>query len=348
MFVGGFLVALLPLWLFQAQVLGHPLGLHAARQVPWGQGLGVFLEERWSVLRVVLMNCHAQEWISLVCGVSYLVLLGWQPRVSRARASVVVPLTAGLAALTGAVVLAGHLTSPMPIRYLLTANSLFAVSPILVLALLRVQPVDSELRDGDSAPGKAASTQRLLWLIVLAYAAVYVLLAPRRSASGIHWGCRYLLPLYPLLGTLAASTLCSWWRGETRRSFGHLAVIGAALGLSVLMQMYSVGLAYQRKRFCADLNHLVARRPEQTVVALGWFLPQELSSNFFSKRMFLPPRQADVAQLLARLQAAGEREVLLVVSPPQREADLAEGILLEDSLNSISVALYPLRLDGGE
>lgn len=346
MFVGGLLVALLPLWLFQAHTLGHLLGLHAAMQVPWAHGLGVFLEQRWSVFRVVLLNCHAQTWASLGCGGGFLLLLAWYPRVSRERASALVPLLAGLAALAGAVVLAGHLASPQPIRYLLTANGLFAVSPILVLALLRVRSSASDPAGGDSALDAAVSTQRLLWLIVVLYAAAYVLLTPRQSAGGIHWGCRYLLPLYPLLGGLAATTLSQWWRGEQRRRAGHLAVIGAALVLSVTLQLYSVGLAYQRKRFCADLNQLVARRPEQTIIAFSWFLPQELSSNFFSKRIFLSPSQADTQELLARLQVAGTREVLLVVSPPHPDVNLPNGMLLEDSLNSISVALYPIPLSG--
>lgn len=87
-----------------------------------------------------------------------------------------------LAGLGGAAVMAGHLMTERPVRWLLDANGLFAVSPILVLAMLRRRAPDATSQSAVPTD-RAGRVQRALWLITLLYVLLYVLLTPKRHGD---------------------------------------------------------------------------------------------------------------------------------------------------------------------
>src|SRR5438046_287157 len=64
-------------------------------------------------------------------------------------------------------------------------------------------------------------------------------------------------------------------------------LIGACLALALALQLWSLHLLFRRVAFSAALNDAVMRRPESAVIAVGWFLPQELAHVFYNKQIFL-------------------------------------------------------------
>jgi hypothetical protein len=118
-----------------------------------------------------------------------------------------------------------------------------------------------------------------------------------------------------------------------------------ALALSISMQVYSLTLLNRRKAFSAELNRAVAERPEEVIVASGWYVPQELAFSFFDKQIFLIETQEAADRLIGTLKRNGTREVLFAVSPPTRDAGSGSSIVVGDgSLKFISVELQPVRL----
>jgi hypothetical protein len=342
-FAGVFILTIIPLCAFQWTALGHPFGYHFRADSPLAGGWLDHLSDRWQVVNRLLFNCHANVWLSAAVSIPYLALFIFHPRVSRQAFKRVVASVAAFATLSGAVIILGHLTADSPVRWLLNANGLFAVSPILILAFVREKAPD-ERRGQGSVLSPQQKTERVLWLIALLYVVSYVLLTPRLHASGIHWGCRYLLPVVPVMGALASVTLARWWTAH--RSALAKGVLCLTVVLSAATQLYSLVLLHERKSYSADLNHIVAQRPEEVVIASGWFIPQEISHCFYDKKVFLVRNQRQRDGLISALRQSGEREALLVTLDPDPDAVVHGSRVLDDGyLKFVSVELWHLSLE---
>jgi hypothetical protein len=313
------LLTLLPLGVAQWLVLGTPLGIHATTHGPLDQGVARYLVDRWTVFRDLVIDSHATYWVSMIGGVPYVLLLLLHPALSRRRFARAAEALLAWAIGWGAVALAGHLASAAPIWYLPSANGLFAVSPFLILAFLREE--DTAAVSGPSASRMRVSSEdrvrRALWLVVVIDLGLYVLAAPPLHVAGIHWGSRLLLPLFPVLGALAAATagrLVALRAGAARVRAAVLVV--AALALSVAFQIHGLRLLGGEERFEARLSDEVMRRPESIVVATSWVVPQELARCFYAKPIFLVRTPADLGRLMPLLRARGETRVLRIDAAP--------------------------------
>jgi hypothetical protein len=343
-FVVVFVSSVAPLWVFNWLKLGHPLGYHFASGSMFEVGWIRHLSDRASVAADLLSNVHGNAVISAAIAGPCIALWVAYPRISHKAFGQAVTLLAGFALLSGAIIYSGFLTADSPVWWMRGANGLFAACPILILAFIRRRN-DTDANSKSVAP-RREQLQSALRLITLLYAVLYVLLTPKQHASGIHWGCRYLLPLYPLLGTLASLTLAEWWATHRQRVRIGPYTVCLLLALTVGAQVYSLTLLHSRKQFSARLNDLVAGRPEKVVIASGWFLPQELAHCFFDKEIFLVQNQRHGDKLISTLRQTGVREALYVGWPPAPDAAAAGSNVLDDGrLNFISVEIRPLRLD---
>ena len=302
-------VSFVPLWLFQWRAVGHPLGLHFAPHNALAGGLGAYVADRWQVVRALLLSAHGSEWLSVAVVVPALVLWVIRPNVSAAIHRWLVVLVAATALACGLIILHGHLTADSPMRYLRLSNGLLTVSPILWLAFVRLQSATKEAHT--SVPSDARS-ERILWLIISAFTLLYVLTAPARIWGGIHWGCRFLLAVYPVLGVLAAATLARWWHSHAATAQASRAILIAAVALSLLLQVYSLRLLHDRLAYTRLLNQVVAARPEEIVVASEWYLPMDLAPALLRKDPLPRPHAGGV-------QPAGCRPTS--VRPAARPAD---------------------------
>ncbi len=342
-----FLAALVPLAGFQWFAFGSPLGLHAASHSPFEAGAARYLAERWTVFRDLLLDNHPTFWLSAAITLPYLVLLLGNWSLTRRRFARLVPALSLFAALGGLFILAGHLGTGSPIAWLREANGLFAVSPILILAFVGHTDARGAAGPATREPGREP-VRNMLRLIILLQLVGYLVLAPAIHVAGIHWGSRLLLLLYPLLGVLAASTVGTWWEISRHRRLFPGALIGLCIILAVVTQAYGLHLLQRRKSFSEEVNRAVARRPEATVVAIGWFVPQELAHSFYTRKIFLVRRNEDLDPLLGRLREAGETRTLMVTARPADRPATPGSMTIDDRLGFVAFDIRSVSLQAAQ
>jgi len=297
----GLVLALLPLWIFHTWALGNPLGLHVATQ-PWADSsLQQYLAERMEVAGRLLLNLHVDRRLSLLLAIPFYAALILGPLVRGNANRWGVPLAAGSALAAGGFMLWEQWASLYPMNRLIAANGLFSASPLLILGFL------GATRD---LGREASRARRTLLGVCLTYALLYSALIPGVNSQGIHWGNRFLLPIYPLLGVGACVTAEAWWT-RANPSWLARASVAALFLLSFGFQVYSLVLLHERKASSQALNERVLASDAEIVVSDTWFIPVDLAHVFYDRPVFLAPKhRRDV--LLARAREHGVRTVMSV------------------------------------
>lgn len=342
-FTSALVVTLVPLWWFQWRALGHPLGLHFSVHSPLEFGLGDYLSQRWTAFHRLFVDSHQSLAGSLFLSAPAVLLMFWCPRLSRGTLSRLVPALAAIAGLAGAIILVGHVTAERPIWWLRESNSLFAASPVLILAFVRLKQTRVKI-DQDAVNQRRQTAGKILRLTFLSYVLLYALAAPAFATTGIHWGCRFLMPAYPMLAALAAVTLAQWWDRRPGQWRLATAPIVIAVAMSVAMQVYSLSLLQRRKAFSETLNQIVADHEEDVIIARGWFMPQQLFRSFYDKPIFLLSERQPIQPLMSTLAGAGYRRALYVGNRPCQAGTLRNRKILSDNLGFLTIELRPLTL----
>src|SRR5262249_55017934 len=167
-------LGILPLWVFQAWALGHPLGLHAPSL--FAPDLASHLAERLDVLHLLLLASVPDRLGSLLLSGPVLLAIAVAPRVSTRTAAWLAPSLARFAALRAGVSPAGYARPATPIGWMLVTNALLPTTPVLALAGFRfAEPRDAPLD---------ARLVAYLRAIALGYAALYALVAPLAALGG--------------------------------------------------------------------------------------------------------------------------------------------------------------------
>jgi hypothetical protein len=336
-------LALVPLWCFQWIAIAAPLGHHFRSFSAFEGGAWGYLASRWPAFWNLFLASHEHAWVSVMLALPCVVLFCAFPRINRGGLLPVLIALSTFSLLSGCVAMAGHIGAASPMAYLLRANGLFAVAPVLFFGLVRVRR--STVRDGELDRWEGDERfQKTLWLTAIVFSALYVAFVPVDHTAGLHWGCRHLLPLFPLLGVLAGRTITRCWFLRTRGLTVSHGLVCGVLTLSMLFQCYSMTLLSRRKTFSARLNEAVSQRPEEVVVTTSWFLPQELAGNFFSKKLFLVRSRPQWQALKDQLEHAGIRNALLIeqTSPTQPVSTGSER--LDDGLGFLSLELRRVEL----
>jgi hypothetical protein len=339
-FGAGLAAGLLPLAALQWLALGDPLGFHLthgfAPRAGEQTGLGAHLAARPRVLHHLLLAAAPGRLASALLTGPFALLLLLRPRLAGGAHRAVL-VGAALWALAGALVIgAGYARAESPIEHLLRANGLFAAAPLLAAGLIR--------RRGKASAGETVRG-RLLGL-VLAYALLYTALTPLRNSTGIHWGNRYLLELYPLLVVPAAAALEDNWRSPQRRRVEALLLVLLVFA-SVAWQVFSLDLLRRKLVFGERLEAAVRERPERVIVTDLWWLPQSLPREFFEKAIFYTPDPQQRRGLLARAAERGDGAFLAVASAIQRPR-IPEAQVIDDlGLRFFSVQLVPGNVPPG-
>lgn len=346
LFGGVFAAACVPLWLFQGWALGSPWGLHFRAAGPLSEGWTHYLADRWTVIYQLFLRIDPRQAMSLTLALPCLSLWCLRPRVSSRRFALAAAGTAALGCLQAWVRRAGANIDAHPLVRLMSSNAVFSCSPVLLLALLRERMPLEEPRGTER---RAADT--VLWLTLL-IAVVYAAVAPTLNTEGIHWGCRFVLHIYPLWAALAATTIVALTARMRRFSpdaaenmdrRNNAAMSGtqglvplslAAVALaSVALQVYALGLLRDRTQFSAEVNRMVSVRQEHTIICTSWFIPQETFAVLLDRETFLVDGRQSGERLARDLMRIGRTRVLLMSQadptqrPPEGATRLCDGRL---------------------
>ena len=332
-------LALVPLWLFQWKAIGHPLGHHLGSMLASESGIGAHLRTRPIAFYNLFVASTSRHWLSFVASGPFLVLLLLNPRFSRARHDLVVPVFALVAVGCSIVALAGYFTSASPIDYLVeSCNSFLTVAPVLILAFVRLR-----IPDDPSERSAQALGVRRIWTIAVAYSAAYAVLAPELGTAGMHWGNRFLLGIYPLFGLLAAINVVDWGRGAGRRGW-QWGIVALVVILSLAAQVYSLSLLHKKMDFSQRLNEEIHKRPEKVMITQVEWAPLDMYSEFNDKVIFLASTKEGFDQLVQTLGARGYDSALLVAQLPEAQAKGAILSVDDNGLDFFTLRFFALQI----
>ena len=326
-------ICLAPLWIWQWQVMGSPLGQHLSTHLFSSEGIAGHILDRPKVFYNLLVAASPAPIVSIFLSAPFLYAWLRRPGFSTGRFRTALPLCAAAATVSALVSCGGYFLFDSPLAYLLaSSNCLFAAAPLAILAFPRC---------GENRVGG--------WLarLVTAYAGLYALAAPDLGSSGLHWGNRFLLILYPVWSLLAAVNVEQWrrhagggWRSW--RSWSIAAVVAASVGA----QLFSVELLGRKKEFSHRLNDFVAASPEQVVLTSERWAGHELHRVFFDKPVFYVEYPHAMDALRKKLRQAGYESFLFLtrrqgVAARQPGVEIGDGGLNWYGMRAFSVGMPP-------
>ncbi len=338
--LSSMMVTLVPLWLAQWITIGAPLGFHIGSHLLSASSLAQHLSHRPQVLYNLFAASSGSTWLSLALTLPFLIAFLVNPKLSERSFRLAVPVCSLIALCSSIFILGPYVLSGSPITHMLRSNSLFAVSPILILAFIR--------RQRPQAGGDGSSLKKWLWLVALAYAVVYGLTAPELGSSGIHWGNRFLLVLYPIFAVLCTANLAEWFSDERRAINPRAIIVIVTVLVGLAAQVYSLGILAEKKAFSYRLNREIQKRTEEVVVTNVWWAPQELYSIFRTRPIFLVRSPEQYNRLKNGLSKRGYERILWVTPrsrtvPPSSVTEVTDG-----GLNFFNLQLLPIYLGNSQ
>jgi len=262
-FIAGAVVPLLGLWVYNAQVFGTPLGLHAAVYSSIAQS------NKLANVFPFLFEFTSVKPANVLLVAPAIALIAISPfRVAPIVRAILFGLTAiGFAALTFLL-----FRSPAPIRETLYLQGLFPAVPLTVAMFLSI---------------------RRLWgfrLITVLVAIVLTTLSVNVADFGVIWGPRYFLWLLPLIILLGFDALSDF-------NTNGIVVSGAVVLLicSFTIQIRGLELLRGKLRFSEQLLAAVRQDPSRTVLTDVFWIPEELAAAFYEKDFGVVRSDAEMA-----------------------------------------------------
>ena len=165
-----------------------------------------------------------------------------------------------------------------------------------------------------------------------------------RNTTGVHWGNRYLLELYPLLAVPCAVAVRALARlGGSQGAAVLLALLAAG---SVALQVFSIDLLRRKLVFGEKLEQAVREQPDAVVLTNVWWVPQTLAREFFDRPIFYVPTFAGVQAPSPRLAEGGVGEFLLITADSRRSPKPRARVIQDEGLGFFSVRIESHTLPG--
>lgn len=331
LFPAGFAAGLIPVFLFQKWAVGSAMGFHiegylrASRGWIFSGPLGI-LRERLFVSWKILAGLPSGMPMEILYAGLFLLLCGHAMRARRENgpAGTFVCLGGAILAVVSAALLLG---SQDTIKALTEGNGFLMHGAVSIPAL------SGFLFRGDSPPSSLA---RLLRNIAVLYIALTCLTTHEVSTLGIHWGPRFLLPVFPMFVILAFFSLPAGNSGTVRageeraRTHGegsglhraHVLAFASLFVLSLSLQAYSLTVLEDKLATTVRIEQKLLELPEEVVVTNIWWFPQEMAPIFYEKKFFYVKTPSLFQRLRASFKERGIESFLLVTSPGEAKTPL--------------------------
>lgn len=300
-FGAGFLLAAIPLWIYNLVNYGHILGLHGALYYTHNaEGVPTLAERIGGVFEGFYLYLFRFEsgwpgvetgWIPLVP--MFLLLAAGAVRSARIKL-----WAAWIAAAGWAFLFWRFWCNPFPVLASGVTVGFVTSSPLLAGFFLMWR----NLLTRGPRPLRMVTLAALLYCLALP-----VVLT--RSDIGLIWGARHYLPVYPLLFVLsfAGFARLGWLR---RQRLLTAVLIGATLVLQAVGIRALFGVAEDAARAEATIGALEPR----VVVSDLFFLPEMTPRLFFAKQWLYVKNDTELRELTGLLREKGIDRFTLVLS----------------------------------
>lgn len=324
--LAGWLIFVLPLWIFQQQLYGHFLGAHAVMNPsPLLDFFRTFKPEYLthvlSNFFVFLFEYHPDSVFKVVLVIPHILLVLSGLFYPQKKLIIALILTAGV---TNAILLIEMVRNPQPVW-----NTLFTqgLVPGVAFSLIAFSFLGSFLSKADYAARFLAS----LLLLYLAGSCLNL----NQNVFGIIWGPRHFLPVMPVLAALAVLALRRvrsepLWAGH-RKLF--LPAAAALVAVSLCAQIFGLFTMHVKRDASARLREAVLKSKPQAVVTDAYWVPEELSTLFFEMPFYQVDSPSELHDLLLRLKEGEVNEFLFLASKKYRKLpETSASLLLKMSI----------------
>ena len=279
-------VTLLPLWIVNWMIFGHPAGIHALVYESIGSGgklsnFFVYLFEFTSL----------RPWaILLAVPAILLIVLAAVPLDDRIRVALFA--LAGVASCISTVSL---FRTASPLHETLYLQGLFLAIPFSIAMVLAVREL--------------WSTQRFLLVTVLT-GVVLTTLALNQADVGVVWGPRHYLWLVPLIMVLAVEAVSALIQ-RSAPSIRAILIASASVLVVASFADQSFGLRILREklRFSERMLQAVRSSPAPVVITDVFWIPEDLAAAFYEKTFIFVADDAEFGKALGeRFLFIGSRE----------------------------------------
>ncbi len=334
------IISLVPLLLLNWITIGHPFGFRIESNLLSDNGIVKHIFDRPVVFYNLFVKSSDKLWLSFILTIPFIALFFLNPKLPKHIFERAVPLCCLFAIFTASFVLCCYLFSNSSIKCMLHSNSLFTLSPILIIALIRYKNAEASRAN--------LFFRKWIWIIAVIYACVYTLVAPWVNSWGIHWGNRFLLVLYPLFAILCAMTLAEWRSCQNQRVTWKAIVVILAIIISLSTQAYSIYVLNKKKIFSYRLNQEIQKYSEEIIITNVEWVPQALYSVFYTKSIFYAGTENDYRQLVRDISSKDYRRFLFVTHAYKKNQNIATTEITDEGLNFFNLHFFVMDLQNFE
>jgi|GEM_PF-1489206 len=326
------IIGIVPLLLFNWISIGHPLGFRISSNLAMGIGVLEHLSARPLVFYNLFLKSSQNMLLSLVFTVPLMFLFVFHHRVKKQLFTIGFTILSVFAFVLAIDYFYSLLSSNSPIKHIYYSNSLFIVSPILILAFLR---------NGDcKRENKVIHIENIIWLVIIGYSIIFALVSPIVTSFGIHWGNRILLLVYPLLAVLCVKNIKKWYSYSIKRINWQAIVCILTLLLGIAIQIYSVSVLHWKKTYSYHLNQEMQKYDGDVIVTNVEWVPQATFTVFYSKMIFWVPTLEKYNNLVNSLSSRGYKKILFVTHARNETRHLADDAFVDKRLNYFGLHLF--------
>ena len=278
----------------------------------------------------------APAWVAVACVAVGLCFVAPFIAAARTEAAILIPaLVATLVFSTSVVLLS---------RGYRALHGIFPVAPFLVIWLYALPDA---WRRRDAKLLTLAGFAVVYLLIGCAAIFIFHTDTQGRLTTGLEWGQRYLLTLYPILTILSLVAFSAYWHStrpvRLRNAFAVL--VSAMVVIGVQQEVRGIAmLRFNRVKF-ADWDRWL--RSDGPIVTDLWWLPATLAPLFVSKEMSYVARPAHLARWVPLAAAHGVTDFTFASLGPVDDAalsDVAARRVAQDSCVVSGLSLTRFRL----
>jgi len=133
---------------------------------------------------------------------------------------------------------------------------------------------------------------------------------PGDLATGLEWGQRYLLTLYPVVAILALVVAADYWHSARPRALRIVAVLLMSVSMMVAVDFEVRGVAMLRSNLQVFSEWEEALRSDGPVVTDVWWLPTALAHLFVTHEMYYIRHREHISEWVDFAAARGVRRFI--------------------------------------